>query len=133
MMRTRWIPGPAADTEGPVLVSVTEFTGDAFRDVPAIYRAGLELSRAWPRLDGAVGTWLWARPLGRASGSVSVWEDEAALRRFVSWAPHVAIVRRFRDRGRVRATTWHADRFAGDEAWREAVRFLEDRTASAPV
>ncbi|MGC4864794.1 hypothetical protein ACLQ3B_05075 [Micromonospora sp. DT53] len=46
MLRTRWTPGPATATAGPMLVSVTDFVSARLRDVPGIYQAGLALRRA---------------------------------------------------------------------------------------
>ncbi|WP_242890343.1 hypothetical protein [Actinomadura litoris] len=120
--RTHWTRGPAA-AEGTVLVSVTDFTGRA-RDLPAIYRAGMDLRRAWPDMEGAVGLWLWASPGRRRTGSVSVWRGEADLLRFVGWKPHVAIMRRFRDRGALVSHTWETDAFAPPTTWARAEELL---------
>ncbi|MFI0482074.1 hypothetical protein [Actinomadura sp. 9N215] len=124
MLRSPWRDGPSS-AAGPVLVSVTDFTCANPLDLPAIYRAGMDLRRSWPDLEGAVGLWLWSLPLRRRSGSVSVWDDEAALKRFVAWPPHVAIMRRFRSRGTTRAHTWEADRFDRAGTWTRALRVLD--------
>jgi hypothetical protein len=106
MLRTRWTPGPAASTVGPVLISVTDFQANRLRDLPGIYHAGLTLRRAWPHLAGAVGMWLWTNPRQGRCGSVSIWQDEKALHRFVAWPDHVTIMRRYRGRGQLRSITW---------------------------
>ncbi|WP_433478111.1 hypothetical protein ACQPZP_14390 [Spirillospora sp. CA-142024] len=129
-MRSPWRAGPAAG-DGPVLVSVTDFTCANPLDLPKVFRAGMDLRRAWPDLEGAVGVWLWARPLRRRCGSVSVWTDEAALKRFVGWPPHVAIMRRFRNRGTIHAHTWEADRFDPAETWARAGRLPAQAEAPA--
>ncbi|WP_199747592.1 hypothetical protein [Actinomadura sp. WAC 06369] len=123
-VRTRWLAGPAA-APGPVLVSVTDFTCARARDLPGVARAGMALRRSWPELPGAVGLWLWSLPLERRSGSVSVWTDEAALRGFVRLPEHVAIMRRYRGRGEIRAVTWEADAFDRAATWERAARFLD--------
>lgn len=120
MLRSSWTSGPAADIDGPVLVAVTAFQADTARDLPGIFRSGLTLRRAWPRLDGAVGMWLWARPLERRCGSVSIWQGEQDLRGFVAWPAHVAIVRRYRGRGRLTSLTWQAARCDLAAIWAEA-------------
>jgi hypothetical protein len=107
-----------------VLISVTDFTTHRWRDLPAIWFNGLRLRRAWPRMQGAVGMWLWADPLRRRSGSISVWTSEAELRRFVRWPVHMAIVRKYRSRGSLTASSWTAERFEPAEAIREAERRL---------
>jgi hypothetical protein len=49
--------------------------------------------------------------MGGRSGSVSVWTSEDDLRRFVGLPLHVDVMRRNRDRGTLRSTTWTADAF----------------------
>ena len=124
VVRTRWRSGPDASTDGSVLVSMTDFTSDTFRDLPGIARAGFELRRAWPQLEGAIGMWLWAEPLARRTGSVSVWSSEEALRRFVRWPAHTAIMRKYRGRGAIRATTWWAENVDQTDIWRSARSWL---------
>jgi len=85
LVRFPWISGLAAETDGPVLVSVTDFRLARVRDLPGAYMAGARLRHAWPGLEGAVGQWMWAQPLARRSGAVSVWRSEEDLRRFVGW------------------------------------------------
>jgi hypothetical protein len=130
MLTTRWQPGPAARTGGPVLISVTDFQIHDWRDLPGVWRTGLRLRRSWPQMDGAVGMWLWASPLERRSGSISVWQSEAALRRFVRWPVHVAIMRTYRERGTLTSDSWEAERFVASDVRQEARRVLaRDRLA----
>ncbi|MFI9450650.1 hypothetical protein [Amycolatopsis sp. NPDC052450] len=126
MIRAKWIPGQAADFSGEVLVSVTALTLDDFRSTPGAYRAGYLLSREWPRLPGAVGQWLWAEPLRRRLGSVSVWRDHAGMRGFVGLPAHVAIMREYRELGTTRATTWSTDDLDSRAIWQRADRWLRD-------
>ncbi|OLT36963.1 hypothetical protein BJF79_06155 [Actinomadura sp. CNU-125] len=112
MLRSAWTPGPAplpAPGSGSLLVAVTDFTCARARDLPGVFRAGTALRRSWPDLPGAVGLWLWSLPRERRCGSVSVWTDGAALRGFVRLPEHVAIMRRYRDRGEIRSVTWETD------------------------
>lgn len=120
MLHTRWIPGPSAEADGPVLISVTDFRAEHRRDLPGIYRAGLRLRRDWPRLPGAVGMWLWTAPAQRRCGSVSVWRDETAMYQFVARPDHVRIMRHYRDRGTVRSTTWTDPELHPEAIWSRA-------------
>jgi hypothetical protein len=127
VLRSKWITGPDRDFGGPVLVSVTEFTlANAWR-TPGAYRAGFALGREWPRLTGAVGLWLWGEPVRKRIGSVSVWRDRAGLRGFVGLPAHLAIMRKYRDLGVTRATTWHTDDVDPHRIWHAAVRWLSER------
>jgi hypothetical protein len=125
MIKSKWIAGQAANHSGGVLVSVTALTLDGFWSTPGAYRAGYLLSREWPRLSGALGQWLWAEPLRRRLGSVSVWRDRDGLRGFVGLPAHVAIMRKYRDLGTTRATSWNATDADPAAIWRKAERWLE--------
>ena len=132
-----WTRGPA-EVGGCVLVSVTDFhlqhTGDLLR----VYLAGLRLSRAWGSMSGAVGMWLWTKPLCKRSGSVSVWRSEEDLRRFVRWPRHLDLMRAYRDAGELTSTTWREARFEATGIWARAAaqlsgldRELADREGQA--
>jgi hypothetical protein len=125
-VRTTWKRGPAAaSSDGHVLISYTEFTPHALRDLPRIYFAAERLRRACTELEGAVGvTTYWQLFKGRA-GSVSAWEDEDALRRFVALPFHLEIMRRYRSRGSLRATEWRAGSFDLSAAFDEGERALD--------
>ncbi len=123
-VRTSWKRGPAAESDGPLLISYTEFTPHTLRDVPRIYRAAERLRREITELEGAIGvTTYWQLFRGRG-GSLSAWEDEAALRRFVSLPFHLETMRAFRARGSLRAIEWTADSLRA--AFREGQRGLDE-------
>ncbi|REK90496.1 hypothetical protein DY245_10105 [Streptomyces inhibens] len=124
MLRSSWTPGRDPGHSGPVLVSVTDFTLDTRTDLPGVYLAARRLAAHWPRLDGALGMWLWAAPTARHCGAVAVWRDEAALNGFIACPPHVAIMRRYKGRGSLASTTWHAERFDPTTTWSRAQAVL---------
>ena len=124
----QWTSGSCRAAGGPVLVSVTDFHVARVRDLPAVWAEGLRLRRAWPAMPGAVGMWLWAKPLRRRSGSISVWRSEDDLRRFVRWPRHVAIMRRYRECGELASSTWLAETFDAAQIWSEARRRLATGT-----
>src|SRR5439155_19343184 len=99
---------------------VTSFTLARRTDLPGVHRAARRLTAEWPALEGALGVWLWAAPAGRRCGAVAVWRDEAALRGFVAWPPHVAVMQRYRGRGSLASTTWTAPRHDPHETWARA-------------
>jgi heme-degrading monooxygenase HmoA len=123
-----WQPGPASerDHERAAVVSVTDFRAHQARDLPRIYLSGLRLREGWYAMPGAIGLWLWSEPLNKGrGGSVSIWESEADLRRFVALPAHVAIMRRYRTLGTLRSTTWQMERFTRSAAREAAERTIE--------
>lgn len=122
-----WAPGPAAGTADAVVVSVTSFRADHLRDLPLIVSSGLRLRMGWYAMPGAVGLWLWLLPLRRRSGSISVWTSEEELGRFVRLPRHVDIMRRYRDRGTVTATSWQSAGFAGREILERAGSWIAEQ------
>src|SRR4051794_30293938 len=116
--------GPAHDHHGDVVVSVTDLSLDRWRDVPTAAATGLRLRLGWYAMPGAVGLWLWSIPLERRSGSVSVWTGEDDLRRFVGLPKHLAVMRRYRDRGTLRAETWSMPRFVTSDILDRARRWI---------
>jgi hypothetical protein len=119
-----WKDGPFHADDRPVLVSVTDFEVTGARDRIGAWTLGLGLRRSWPSLPGAIGLWLWVKPLRRRSGSVSVWRREEDLRRFVAWPRHVAIMRSYRGAGELTSATWWAERFDASQIWAAAERRL---------
>jgi heme-degrading monooxygenase HmoA len=115
LKRRLWLPwreGPAASSHtGSVVVSLTDFSAHRARELPGIYLAGLRLREGWYAMPGAIGLWLWGQPLQLRGGSLTVWESNDDLRHFVSLPAHVAIMRRYRDRGTITSDTWEMERF----------------------
>ena len=70
-------------------------------------------------MPGAIGVVLYVDVLNKIGGSLSIWESEADLKRFVALPRHAAIMRRYRDRVDVRATTWTAENFSVTEALKQ--------------
>jgi len=117
---TRWVRGPAAEHDGAVVVSVTDYAPHRRRDIPVVTTTGLRLSLGWYAMPGAVGLALWSVPHRGHSGSVSVWQTEEDLRRFVGLPRHREIMGRYRDRGRLRSTSWWAERFERRDVFAQA-------------
>jgi hypothetical protein len=120
-----WIPGPAADTDGPVLVSLTDYTMDSLRSLPGIVRRGRRLGLGWYGLPGAVGMYLWADPLRRRTGSLSVWTDSDAMYRWVGLPLHVETMRRYRTRGSLRSVTWRPEQLDRSAILARATEILD--------
>jgi hypothetical protein len=97
---------------------MTQTDFNRFRDMPAAGLAVLRLRRALLSTPGAIGLSLAVQPLARRSWSISAWESEEHLRRFLGSPEHVAIVRRFRPFVSVSSRTWSVDHFRLKDAWR---------------
>ncbi|WCB95249.1 hypothetical protein DSM104299_03992 [Baekduia alba] len=130
-MRTRFHPGSAPPTDGPVVVSYTEFTARRLWQLPGIAWAGFGLRRGWWAMPGALGVVLYVDVRARRGGSMSAWSSAEDLRRFVALPRHVAIMRRYRTRVSVRATTWTTEGFRPGAAFAEGRARLA--TAREPV
>ena len=109
-----------ADPGQPVYVSVTDFRIHRPRHALGAWRTGLRLRRSWPRLNGAIGLWLWGQPLKLRSGSVSIWQSEADLMRFLRSPVHRAVVGEYRSRMAGTSTGWTAPQLDRPAIWREA-------------
>ncbi|GGO45812.1 hypothetical protein [Streptomyces lasiicapitis] len=154
MLRSGWRQGPAADSLGdsaangidsdvrgaqtgaqtaPLIVSVTDFTSHAYRDLPGIARRGFMLRRRWPQLDGAVGMWLWVAPTARRCGAVSVWTGRRALAAFVRLPEHVVIMDEYRERGTIRSMILEYESFDAARIRQDAEAWLmsDDRFRAA--
>jgi len=119
-----------ADPDQPVFVSLTDFQIHHARHAPGAWRTGLRLRRSWPRLEGAIGLWLWNEPLTLRSGSVSVWRAEEDLARFIRSPVHLTIMREYRARMSGVSAGWTAQAFDRTAIWNQAVRRL--RSAPTP-
>ena len=120
-----WQPGPViVDPGQPVYVSVTDFRIHHPRHALGAWRAGLRLRRSWPRLDGAIGLWLWGQPLKLRSGAVSIWQSEADLMHFLRSPVHRAIVGQYCRRMSGTSTGWKAPRLDRPAIWRQATNML---------
>ena len=123
LVRGFWKKGPAPEAAGPVLVSLTDFRVDRFRDLPAIALDALRIRQGWMRREGSLGLTLWVQPLRRRLGSLSAWRTEGDLSRWLSSADHRHVVRKYGTRmHNVSSATWSAERFVLSEAWAEAAK-----------
>jgi hypothetical protein len=124
-IRIPWKRGPG---RGPsALVSMTRTDFKRFRDMPGAAVAALRLRRAFPSTEGAIGLSLAVQPLARRSWSISAWETEEHLHRFVGSATHLAIVRQFQPKVSVSSASWTVDQFHLKEAWRTAAQRSQSR------
>ncbi|HSS24162.1 MAG TPA: hypothetical protein VLL82_07125 [Mycobacterium sp.] len=99
------------------MVSFTDFHSDSETDWQQIAALGMTLAESWPVMRGAVGLWLWGKQVELRGGSLSVWDSYEDLRRFIRWPVHVAIMKNWRGRIRVRSARWDDERLVPSQAW----------------
>ena len=124
LQSTDWLPGPSDGTQSPVVVSFIDFQSDSDEDLRQIAELGMKLAESWPIMRGAVGLWLWLKPAERRGGSLSIWDSNADLRRFIRWPVHVALMENWRGRVRVQSASWDDQRFVPARAWLRAEAHL---------
>ena len=122
-LRTQWQPGPGAKPGGPVLVSFTDFRVRGFRHLLPVSRTATAVRREWGTRRGSLGLALWVRPLDRRLGSLSAWESEEDLQRWIGSDDHGDAVRANKAHmWNIASATWETDNFVLAEAWQEAER-----------
>jgi hypothetical protein len=126
-----WMPGPCPPVMAPIVVSVTEFRAQHRRDLPGVAVKGLRMRLGWYAMPGALGLWLWSLPAARRGGSISVWDNEDSLERFINLPHHTDIMRRYRTRGTVRSDQWSMERFEPDVILQRARNWICGRSTCA--
>jgi hypothetical protein len=97
---------PAPDS-GEVVVLASRLELPSYRLVPGFMRRAMAVHRATKTADGLIGASLDARPTRKVFWTLSVWTDDASLRRFVGHPVHRAVMQRYRGRTRSATfTTW---------------------------
>jgi hypothetical protein len=119
-----WMPGPCETGAGPIMVSVTEFRAKHRRDLPTVAAKGLRMRLGWYAMPGALGLWLWSQPVALRGGSISIWDNDDSLERFINLPHHVGIMNRYRDRGTVRSDKWSMERFEADTVLERAREWI---------
>jgi hypothetical protein len=109
-LRATWKSGPSAGLQGPLLLSLTQYTPHRMTDLPDIWCIADSLGDELVRLDGAYGVVTYFQPSWRRVGSLSAWGDEEALAAFVALPSHREVMRKYRPRGLpLRSASWWID------------------------
>lgn len=120
---------PPPDTE--IVVMASRLTLTSVRAVPAFVRAALAIRRQVLASPGAVGVALIAEPIRKTFWTLSAWQDNDVLHRFVGRQPHEAVMKRFS--GRMRTSVfvfWTTSAAELPIAWTEAKRLLKTEQAT---
>ncbi|GAB2554488.1 hypothetical protein [Nocardia heshunensis] len=126
VLATAWKRGPGRVSQGPFMISVTQYTPRHLADGVDIWRASSRLADELVGIEGAVGVSAYARPFRRDVGSISIWTDETGLETFIGLPYHVEIMNRYRPRGLpIRSATWWSREARVSAALREGLRMLD--------
>jgi len=102
-----WRARRPADPDTDYVALLTYLPLRRFRTLPAFTRFILAVQGQLAGAGGLVGYALRARPVSRRFWTLSVWDDEAALRQFVVAKPHRDIMQSLRGKmGETSFTRW---------------------------
>ena len=89
------------------------------------FRAVLAVRKQLVSAEGLIGYTLRARPLARDYWTLSVWEDDAALRQFMRTPPHVGVMTSLKPvMGATKFVTWTASAADGRPSMAAALEHL---------
>jgi hypothetical protein len=129
MLRLAWKSsyGSVNAQRRPIVLSATRFTYRSLADLPGVFWHGLGLRRNWPKIAGAVGVFLAGDVWQRTTYTVSAWNTESDLRRWLASPEHMRLVRQYRSRVQSSAAVlWNSDQLRVHEIFREGMVRLAD-------
>jgi hypothetical protein len=98
----------------------------SYRAIPAFVRFTAQIVKQLKGAQGAIGYSLRAKPLGRNFWTLSIWEDDRALREFVCKVPHQdAMAKLSHTVGQTRFTRWNISGSAVPPSWDEAIQHAQ--------
>ena len=77
--------------------------------------------------EGLIGYTLWAKPMSKRYWTLSVWESEEALHRFMATQPHAHVMKDLRPRmNPTKFVQWNVPGSAAHPTWDEALAHLAE-------
>ena len=122
MAATPWnsLQPPEADREYIVLLTFLPVRG--LSKLPRFFGYVRRIQKQLGHADGLIGYSLLARPLRSKYWTLSVWQDEAAVQRFVAQSPHRdAMAELPNDVGGFKITRWTLPGTALPPSWDDAL------------
>lgn len=90
-----------------------------------LFRGASSVRKQLARTDGVIGFSLLARPLKKQYATLSIWEDQDALRAFSDSSPHRELVTHLSAQmNRTRFVSWTINGSDGRPTWNEALQKL---------
>ena len=125
-----WTSSRTAEPDREYLVLASALPLRRFRTTPRFMLLVMQVRRQLAGAPGLVGYSLDARPLARRYWTLSVWEDQDALARFVAANPHATAMTRLRPHmGTTRFTTWQLPGSSLPPRWSDARARLDAESA----
>jgi len=123
MPTTPWVTFNRPDADREYLVLLSELPLRRFRDLGRLFWYNVQVQRQLKRTPGVLGYSLMARIFSKRFWTLSVWEDESALQRFVRSVPHGRIVTALEGKMRqTRFVRWSIRPSEFPPTWREAFK-----------
>lgn len=121
---------PESDKEYLALLSYLPL--NTFRAVPKFLRYAFQLRRQLADSEGLIGYSLDAKLQSREFWTLSVWDDEEALMRFVARNPHGRIMTDLVPHmGQTKFTQWKTDGASVPPGWTDARRRMREQNTGA--
>ena len=117
---------PEGDGEYRAMLSYLPL--NKWRALPKFMRYTYQIRRQLADSEGLIGYSLDANVPGREFWTLSVWQDEESLRRFVQRTPHSRVMMDLlSDMGRTEFFHWDVDGSSIPPNWEEAKRRMRER------
>jgi hypothetical protein len=92
MPASPWRPLGAAHPNGEYVVLLSYLPLKSYWRIPIFFFYTAQVMKQLASADGVLGYSVLARPLSKRFWTLSAWKDDAALRTFVQYPPHVRIM-----------------------------------------
>jgi heme-degrading monooxygenase HmoA len=110
------------------LVMASHLPLQRLKSTVRFFRAVSAIRKQLATADGLVGYTLRAKPLAREYWTLSVWQDDAALRAFMRTPPHVGVMTSLRPHmGPTKFLTWMIPAADGRPSLTDALQRLSSR------
>lgn len=117
---------PEGDREYRAMLSYLPL--NKWRALPKFMRYTYQIRRQLADSEGLIGYSLDANVPGREFWTLSVWQDEESLRRFVQRTPHSRVMMDLlADMGQTEFFRWDVDGYSIPPNWEEAKRRMRGR------
>jgi hypothetical protein len=128
MLPSRWKSFSIADTTPECVALLSFLPLKTYRKIPAFIQFSIQTQRQLQTSEGLLGYSLQAQLLTRRFWTLSAWEDETALLKFVQHPPHSDIMSALAPHmGRTAFVRWIAKSSELPLNWNEAKRRYHDR------